>query len=278
MRWSILQDGGAAKRVVDAERDQIDGLTDAIEHHRDPGGRNSGDDAQRRHGLVSASHEKMVVFDGDRPTSVEAIFKTAADRAAHPAVLGGGDNGSGWGEDIVVPSAGYRHAALQVKQRVAPGITDLSGEQPKRVDPRAIGYIAWSEQEKCVAHLGAAQAHPIALSLKPEYPRVALGAVAELAAGNAAGGIVATFRADQRAGRRYIIPAVAARAPAAVASPIEARPVPPGRNHRHRSRVWLGRQVGGGRARDARCEEGCRQNQLSHGKVLGTKCLRLENL
>src|SRR5205823_6067117 len=87
----------------------------------------------------------------------------------------GSGNETRCGDDIVVTGGGYREAALHIEQRIAPGITDLSGEKPEGINPRAIGEIARKEQ-KCIAHLGAAQAHPIALRLKPEHPGVALRA------------------------------------------------------------------------------------------------------
>src|SRR6476619_4510827 len=100
----------------------------------------------------------MVVFDGDRPAGEKAIFKTGADRAAGPGVARGTRNQTRRGEDVVVTGGGYGEAALRVKQHIAPGITDLSGEKPEGIDPRAIGDIAGNVHEKCVAHLGAAQA------------------------------------------------------------------------------------------------------------------------
>jgi len=68
----------------------------------------------------------------------KTIFKTGADRAAGPGVARGGDNQTGRGDDIVVTGGGYREAALHIKQRIAPGITDLSVEKPECIDPRAI--------------------------------------------------------------------------------------------------------------------------------------------
>src|SRR5713226_2726121 len=172
-RGSILRDGGAAKGVVHADRDQIEVLTDAIDDHRAAGRRKTRDITQRRKAEVSASHEEMVVFDGDRPAREKAIFKTGADRSAGPGVACSGGNKTRCRDDIAVTGGGYCGAALHIKQRTAPSITDLSGEKPESVDPRAIGDITRNE-EKCIAYFGAAQAHPIALSLQPEHPRVTL--------------------------------------------------------------------------------------------------------
>src|SRR5260370_29296141 len=155
---SILGDGGAAEGVVHADRDQVEVLTDAIDDHRGAAGRRTRDNTERRQSDVSASHEEMVVFDGDRPAGEKAIFKTGADRAAGPGVAGGSGDQTRCGDDIVVTGRGYREAALHVKQRIAPSITDLSGEKPEGIDPRAIGDIAGNGNESCVARLGAAQA------------------------------------------------------------------------------------------------------------------------
>src|SRR6266403_12937 len=157
-RFSVLGDGGAAEGVVHADRDQIEVLTDAIDDHRGAAGRRTRDNTERRQSDVSASREEMVVFDGDRPAGEKAIFKTGADRAAGPGVARGSGNQTRCGDDIVVTGGGYREAALHVKQRIAPGITDLSGEKPEGIDPRAIGDIAGNGNESCVARLGAAQA------------------------------------------------------------------------------------------------------------------------
>src|SRR6266702_3150918 len=138
---SILRDGGAAKGVVHAGRDQIDVLADAIDSHGSTGSWLTRNNAQRRKAEVSASHEEMVVFDGDRPAREKAIFKAGADRSAHPCVACGGDNGSRCGEDILVTAGGDREAALHIEERAVPGITDLPGEKRNRVDPRAIGDI-----------------------------------------------------------------------------------------------------------------------------------------
>src|SRR5258705_668656 len=157
-RFSVLGDGGAAEGVVHADRDQIEVLTDAIDDHRGAAGRRTRDNTEGRQSDVSASHEEMVVFDGDRPAGEKAIFKTDAHRAAGPGGAGGRGNRTRCGDDIVVTGGGYREAALHVKQRIAPGITDLSGEKPEGIDPRAIGDIAGNGNENCVARLGAAQA------------------------------------------------------------------------------------------------------------------------
>src|SRR5229473_4619533 len=155
---SILGNVGAAKRVVDADRDQIDVLTDAIDDHRAAGSRKTRDITQGRKAEVSGSHEEMVVFDGDRPARDKAIFKTGADRSAGTGVARRGGNETRCGDDIVVTGGGYCGAALHIKQRIAPSITDLSGEKPQSIDPRAIGDVTRNGKEKCIAHLGAAQA------------------------------------------------------------------------------------------------------------------------
>ena len=97
-------------------------------------------------------------FDRDRPAREKAIFKTGADRSTGPSVACGSGNETRCGDDIVVTGGGYREAALHIKQRIAPGITDLSGEKPKGIDPRAIGDVTRHGKEKCIAYLGAAQA------------------------------------------------------------------------------------------------------------------------
>src|SRR5258705_7663978 len=157
-RRSILGDGGAAKRVVHADRDQVEVLTDAIDDHRAAGSRRTCENTRRSQAEVSASHEEMVVFDGDRPAREKAIFKTGADRSAGPGVAHGSGDETRCGDDIVVAGGGYRKPALHIKQRIAPGITDLSGEKPERIDPRAIGDVTGNGKENCIAHLGAAQA------------------------------------------------------------------------------------------------------------------------
>src|ERR1700682_2016087 len=167
----------------------------------------------------------MIVHDAHRPARGKAVSKPDAGRAAPPGVGPGGANDYRCGDNILETGGGYCAAAFHIQQRIAPGITDLSGEKPERVDPRAVGCIARNGKEKCIADLGASQAGPIALRLKPEHPRVALRAITKLPAGSAARRIVAAFRGNECVGGRYQVPAVAARPPAAVGSPIEARPV-----------------------------------------------------
>src|SRR5258708_33787738 len=116
---SILGDGGAAEGVVHADRDQIEVLTDAIDDHRGAAGRRTRDNTERRQSDVSASHEEMVVFDGDRPAGEKAIFKTGADRAAGPGVAGGSGNQPRCAGDIVVKSGVNPWAALSEKERMS---------------------------------------------------------------------------------------------------------------------------------------------------------------
>src|SRR5258708_13841048 len=121
---SILGDGGAGEGVVHADRDQVEVLTDVIDDHRGAAGRRTRDNTERRQSDVSASHEEMVVFDGDRPAGEKAIFKTGADRAAGPGVAGGSGNQPRCAGDIVVKSGVNPWAALSEKERMSPGITD----------------------------------------------------------------------------------------------------------------------------------------------------------
>src|SRR5205814_1145280 len=142
--------------------------------------------------------------DGAAPTSVVDGFRELSVRS--------GIEGA---ETVVGDSA----AALHVEQHIVEGIADLAGEEAERADA---GFAREGGIEK--ADAAALEVGPVALAFEAEHPSASLPAIADLAAGRAAGRIVAAVTAVERA-TRHIIPALVARSPAAVGADVETAPV-----------------------------------------------------
>src|SRR5229473_2094501 len=132
----------------------------------------------------------MVVFGGDRPVRGEAEFNAGSHRAAPAGLAHLVEHDAGRGEEARIAVVGDRGAALHVPENVAPGVADLSGEEADGIDLGLVGV----GNERCQARIGSLQASPIALGFHAEYPTGALPAIADLTAGQAAGGVVTTFR------------------------------------------------------------------------------------
>src|SRR4029077_1541529 len=128
---------------------------------------------------------------------------------------------------------GHRSAALHVEERVVPGITDLTGEQAKRIDARLVGDT--SDQR---ARIAALQIGPVALRFETEHEGAGLPAITDLTTGNAAGRIMATFRSG--AGE---VPAIVARTPTTVGADVETAPVIHSGDHRRRLGVRTRREI-----------------------------------
>ena len=140
------------------------------------------------------AHEQVVVLDADRPVRREAEFEPAPTvppqrvcRSSMPSER------CRLVEDARSVSAVNRGAALDVEQGVVPGVADLAGEQAERIDLRSVGE-AGTEQ----ADIASLSGRPSRPALRGRTPRSALPAIADLAAGDAAGGVMAAFRTRRR--------------------------------------------------------------------------------
>src|ERR1700723_3788402 len=163
----------------------------------------------------------MVVFDTDRPVRSKPEFETCPDRAAPTGFVRRGDNQATRPAEGVILVAGGGATPLYVKQGVVPGITDLTRDQPKCIDPRTVKV-----RRKEVADTAAAEIGPVALAFDAPHPIGRLPAIADLTTGGAAGCVMATFRPRQIANRIVQeVPALAGGAAAAVDADIEPRPV-----------------------------------------------------
>src|SRR5467141_526004 len=118
----------------------------------------------------------------------------------------------------------------------------------------------------------------MALRFKPEDPCAALPAIANLATGDAAGCIMATFITDENSTKGSGVPTFAARSPAAIGADVEAAPVIDHSHHRRRRlRVGTGSEIRGrGGGRHPQCSKTYRsQQQFLHRNSLNI--LRIEN-
>src|SRR5205814_4998514 len=147
-----------------------------------------------------------------RPVRHEAVFDAHACGTAPAVFLGRIERRAGCGAQTGVLVAGDGSAALDVKQRVIPGIADLAGDQAEGVDLRAVAGAGCQQ-----ADIAAAQPCPVALALDAEHKGAGLPAIADLAACHAPAGIMATFRRQEGAADTGVgIPAFAASAPSPV--------------------------------------------------------------
>src|ERR1700675_1926893 len=87
----------------------------------------------------------MIVFERERPVRRERVFAADADHAAPPRFTAPIRDKAGRlpaesrGQEAVVFIVCDGSAALHVKQKGVPGISNLPGEQTDGVDPAAIG-------------------------------------------------------------------------------------------------------------------------------------------
>src|SRR6202022_4722096 len=186
------------------------------------------------------SHEQMVVLNTSRPVLREGEFDTGADRAAPASLFRLVNRHAGHKTRVLVVC--NRGAALDIPENVIPGVPDLAGEQAQRVDLALVGYGGTKEQ----AGIRTLQAGPITLGFEAEDPRRGLPAVADLATGDAAAGVVATFerrRHNRHTGIVRDVPALVAPATTAVETDVETAPVVDGGDHRRRG-------LGGGAGRE----------------------------
>ena len=177
--------------------------------------------------MLRVAHEQMVVFDADRPVRRKAEFEAGSDRAA-PAGFAGLSRTTRRRSPVTkldVLVVGDGGAALHVPEHVVPGVADLAGEQAERVDLGLVGIGIAAAVEADVRSL---QISPIALGFEAEHP---------------VGRSASDSRSDRRPDRRWRrdsprsrtappnardaveVPALAARAAAAVETDVEAAPV-----------------------------------------------------
>src|SRR5712675_1473718 len=188
-RWrrsSVFRDNRATPTIVDADRDKIDVLADAIIAER-RGGNTDHAVVEEVDGAIL--QEQMIVFDRGRPVRGEAIFEADTDRDAPAGVITGiGDFHLGSGEADAEVIRHHSRAALEVEQRVVGGVTNLTGEQAERIDARLV--LECREGE---ADIAALEVRPVALCFQTEHPGAGLPADTELTARRAAGRVMATF-------------------------------------------------------------------------------------
>ena len=145
----------AAEAVVDAQREHIHILGDPVVEEADKTRIGS------RERMVPVAHEQVIVFNAGGPIRCEAILPSNT-HGATPAgrACRGQFNATGGIEDT---KAGVRHrrAALEVKQRGVPCITDLAGEKAD-----ATGLGAGRERRIEEAEALVAEIRPIALSFQ----------------------------------------------------------------------------------------------------------------
>jgi hypothetical protein len=100
----------------------------------------------------------MIVLNAHRPIRNESILDTGADRFTKPVLRSSDGRPTSPGKYVIVAAGEYCAAALEIEQRVTPGISDLSGEEPENINSRAIDCITGSSKEKCIADAGAVEA------------------------------------------------------------------------------------------------------------------------
>jgi hypothetical protein len=120
----------AAEAVVQANQTHIDVLADALrlEEHA----------ARCCEIDVAIAHEQMVVLDTNRPVRSKPVFETSTDRTAPTGFARRGQQCTGGPTEGVILVAGDGGTPLYVKQDVVPSVADLTGDQPKCIDPRTV--------------------------------------------------------------------------------------------------------------------------------------------
>src|SRR6266404_6536946 len=81
---SVLRNHRATPAIVDANRNEIDVLSDAVGAEEGAG--------RVDEGVGAILHEQVVVFDSGRPVGGEAVFEAHADHATPAGVVTGGGN------------------------------------------------------------------------------------------------------------------------------------------------------------------------------------------
>src|ERR1700738_4856568 len=263
-RRSVLRDHRATPTVVDADGDEIDVLANTFVRE-DRSGRNGN--ASVHQSNVPVVHEHVIVFDRGRPVRGEAVFEAAASHATPAGVVVAGCNEvAGRGEERAMAVGSHRGAALYVKQSVVPGVADLAGEQSESVDFGLVREESHGGQEAAV---DALEVSPVALRFEADHEGAGLPAIADLTTGGATGRIMATFSADECAGRGYAVPAIARQPPAAVGADVEAAPVIDRSDHRGRLGVGAGGKISGRcrRAQAQRNQTNSTKQKCLHGMI-----------
>src|SRR5271169_1759544 len=232
---SVLRDHRTTPAIVDANGHHIGIAVNAVGAEN----RTGGERGERR---VVVGDEQMIVFNGCRPVRGEAEFDAAADRATPTVVARGCRHNDAAGEDVVAIGNNGR-AALEIEQRCVPGVPNLAGEQPERVDAGAIDARVIVD-----ADIAALQVGPITLEFKSIYPGAGLPTETNLRTSHAARRAVASVRRAKDTRRREQIEATVRRAPAAVGAYREAAPVVGDRDH-HGCFVGLRRKIRSRRGR-----------------------------
>src|SRR6201996_3219997 len=106
----------AAELVVDAGREQVDVLLDAVRAET------------AVEGDVLAIQEDMVVFEAERPVRSEAVFDAGADRGTPTGVVVRAEVRAGDVRVQIELVVDNRGTALGVQQHVVEGVADLAGE------------------------------------------------------------------------------------------------------------------------------------------------------
>jgi hypothetical protein len=172
----------AAEAIFQPNQTYIDVLTDVLRLEEKRCGQSD----------VAQAHEQMVVLDTP-PTSSEQTrirhphrprrpngFRSLRREASRSSTAG------------VILVAGDGGTALYVKQDVVPSVADLTGNQPKCIDPRTVKVGCKEEADIVAAEIG-----PVALAFDALYPIGRLPAIADLTTDGAAGCVMAPFRPRQ---------------------------------------------------------------------------------
>ena len=144
-----------------------------------------------RERIVRVAHEQVVVFDTGGPIRCEAILPSNTHGTTPAGRACRGQFKASRGIEDAKAGVCHRRAALQVKQRSVPGVTDLAGEEAD-----ATGFGAGRERRIGKAEALVAEIRPIALSFQAKHPLAGLPAIPDLAADR-------RRRIDSRSPRRW---------------------------------------------------------------------------
>src|SRR3984893_13338590 len=202
-----------AEAVVDAQGDHIHILADPVVEETDKTQIGS------RERIIRVAHKQVIVFNTGGPIRCEAILPSNTHGATPAGRACRGQFNAGKVIEDAKAVARHCRAALEVKQRGVPCITDLAGEKAD-----AIGFGASRERRIEEADSLVAEIRPIALGFQAKHPLVGLPAITELAAEEASGSIAAAL-SDGYASRVKEIHTAVALSPPAIGPDVKAGPI-----------------------------------------------------
>ena len=141
-------------------------------------------------------HEQVIVLDRRPTSSGRSRIEADADRSTPAGVVTGARKQRATGSvDVCTCSRVTAHRPLR-RTALVGGPADLTGEQAEGVDLRVV-----DEAREERADIAAAQVSPVALCFEAEHPGAGLRAITDLAAGNAAGRVMAALIVSTKNGR-----------------------------------------------------------------------------